>query len=80
MEYEVKIFYLDTKNVSVTIDKSDIDKFMNCIKSNTPFWDSQLTGAFFTPTRQVRYVQVREKKDEVVEKEVIADREIEEIN
>jgi|AntRauTorckE5430_2_1112549.scaffolds.fasta_scaffold16341_3 hypothetical protein len=72
MNYHVKIFYLDGKDVSVILRKEDVNKFLACVKTNQPFWDDKLEGAFFSPTDHIRYVQVQGKSLEGAESEPIA--------
>lgn len=59
MNYHVKLFYMDGKDVSVILRKEDVSKFLACIKTDQPFWDEHHEGAFFSPIRHIRYVQIQ---------------------
>ena len=61
MNYQVRIFYLDGKDLSVMLRKSDVNRFLACVKNNEAFWDEKQEGAFYSPSSQIRYVQAEEK-------------------
>ena len=62
-KYILKLTYFDDKEVSMITDDVCIAKFMEAIKSEHLYWDEKKAFAFWTPMKNIRYINVLEYKD-----------------
>jgi hypothetical protein len=64
MKYILKMFYADGKDVTVILEEHEISVFLEKVNKNEPYWTNNNETAFWTPSTQVRYVNIYKQKEE----------------
>lgn len=65
MNYLIKIFYMDGKDVSVILEKDDVPRFIEAAKKGEAFWDKKQEGGFWASPHNVRYMNFYKRPQEV---------------
>lgn len=68
MQYQVTVYYMDDKSSAIIIDREDVKKFMQCVKSDEPFFGTDDEIAFYTPLQQIRSLTMQRFQEENNEK------------
>lgn len=76
MNFLIKIFYMDGKDVSVILEKDDVPRFIEAAKKGEAFWDKKQEGGFWASTQNVRYMNIYKHPQEVKDGAIPSDKSV----
>ena len=82
MKHQIKIIYLDEKEVTFSLHETKIEEFFAKIKSNEVFWTEKdkASGLWISPdkVRYIQFLKIEEKETEDAEVSEVSDQVIQE--
>jgi len=60
MNFIVRIYYRDDKDVQVILTDKEVKEFIKCVRNGEAFWTENEKSAFWTPQEALRYINVIE--------------------
>jgi len=70
MEYKIDIYFLNGKTLSIALEKDDMDRLIDCITRNKPYFDKTKKSSLcvspycFTHYNHYEYTEELKKRDE----------------
>lgn len=67
--YELTIVYNDFKTYKVEVEEAELDKLLQCIRSNTTYFDESKIVGFWLPPNNLRCLYVNKKNTQLPQEE-----------
>jgi hypothetical protein len=65
--YLIQIIYFDDKDVRLEVEEPQVPSVLEALRDNKPYWNENKTYAIWTPSTEIRYVNIIEYKPPVKE-------------
>jgi hypothetical protein len=79
MNYIVVLTYIDDKTLNVSLPKDEVSKFLEKMQNNETYWAKGTENAFWTPTNQIRFVNIMKEQGSPVVVEEAKEEEVSEV-